>query len=60
MGGYKEYRIYHEINGKFSVYVGELHPLGGFLMKEVIFTSPLVSECYAYLQAIDNGILIRE
>jgi hypothetical protein len=36
MGGYKEYRIYHETDGTFSVYVGTLHPSGGFFAKQVL------------------------
>jgi hypothetical protein len=60
MSKYNEYRIYQETDGTFSVYVGTLHPSGGFFAVEIIYTNPLISECYAYLQAIDSGMLIRK
>jgi hypothetical protein len=57
---YNEYRIYHETNGTFSVYGGRQHPSGGFFAVEILYTNPLISECYAYLQAINTRMLIRK
>jgi hypothetical protein len=55
----KKYKIrYHEMRKQWDVVYGTDHILK-FYVEEVVFSSKRISDCYAWLKAKNEGLLIE-